>query len=88
MKEILNRLTNYETLSEKEARDIIIQISEGKLNTSEISSFLTIFMIRNITIDELKGEDGVAVHPESGEVYSGKAYLNFFDGKISLNKDL
>ena len=51
MKEILNRLTNYETLSEKEARDIIIQISEGKLNTSEISSFLTIFMIRNITID-------------------------------------
>jgi len=34
MKEILNRLTNYETLSEKEARDIIIQISEGKLNTS------------------------------------------------------
>ena len=55
MKEILNRLTNYETLSEKEARDIIIQISEGKLNTSEISSFLTIFMIRNITIDELNG---------------------------------
>ena len=55
MKEILNRLTNYETLSEKEARNIIIQISEGKLNTSEISSFLTIFMIRNITIDELNG---------------------------------
>ena len=55
MKEILNRLTNYETLTEKEASDIIIQISEGKLNTSEISSFLTIFMIRNITIEELSG---------------------------------
>ena len=53
MKEILNSLTNYETLTEKEASDIIIQISEGKLNTSEISSFLTIFMIRNITIEEL-----------------------------------
>ena len=55
MKKILNRLTQYETLTEKESRDIIIDISEGKLNTSEISSFLTIFMIRNITIEELKG---------------------------------
>ena len=53
MKKILNRLTQYETLTEKESRDIIIDISEGKLNTSEISSFLTIFMIRNITIEEL-----------------------------------
>ena len=55
MKKILNRLTQYETLTEKESRDIIINISEGKLNTSEISSFLTIFMIRNITIEELNG---------------------------------
>ena len=55
MKKILNRLTQYETLTEKESRAIIIDISEGKLNTSEISSFLTIFMIRNITIEELNG---------------------------------
>ena len=55
MKKILNRLTQYETLTEKESSNIIIKISEGKLNTSEISSFLTIFMIRNITIEELNG---------------------------------
>ena len=55
MKKILNRLTQYETLTEKESRNIIIEISEGKLNTSEISSFLTIYMIRNITIEELNG---------------------------------
>ena len=55
MKKILNRLTQHETLTEKESRAIIIDISEGKLNTSEISSFLTIFMIRNITIEELNG---------------------------------
>ena len=55
MKKILNRLTQYETLTENESRKIIIDISEGKLNTSEISSFLTIFMIRNITIEELNG---------------------------------
>ena len=55
MKKILNRLTQYETLTENESRNIIIDISEGKLNTSHISSFLTIFMIRNITIEELNG---------------------------------
>ena len=55
MKKILNRLTQHETLTEKESRNIIIDISEGKLNTSEISSFLTIYMIRNITIEELNG---------------------------------
>ena len=55
MKKILNRLTQYETLTENESRNIIIDISEGKLNTSQISSFLTIFKIRNITIEELNG---------------------------------
>ncbi|MDA7798124.1 anthranilate phosphoribosyltransferase [Flavobacteriaceae bacterium] len=55
MKKILNRLTQYETLTENESRNIIIDISEGKLNTSQISSFLTIFMVRNITIEELNG---------------------------------
>jgi len=55
MKKILNRLTQYETLTENESRNIIIDISEGKLNNSQISSFLTIFMIRNITIEELNG---------------------------------
>jgi anthranilate phosphoribosyltransferase len=42
-------------LTENESRNIIIDISEGKLNTSQISSFLTIFMVRNITIEELNG---------------------------------
>ena len=40
MKKVLNRLTQYETLTEDESRNIIIEISEGKLNTSEISSLL------------------------------------------------
>ena len=31
MKKILNRLTQHETLTEKESRNIIIDISEGKL---------------------------------------------------------
>ena len=55
MKEILNRLIKYKTLSEVESRDILIKISNGELNNSQISSFLTVYMMRNITLQELKG---------------------------------
>ena len=55
MKNILNRLTKYQTLSKEESKQIIIDISEGKLNNSQISSFLTVYMMRNITLDELEG---------------------------------
>ena len=39
MKNILNRLTKYQTLSKEESKQLIIDISEGKLNNSQISSF-------------------------------------------------
>ena len=55
MKEILNRLIKYKTLNEVESKDILIKISNGELNNSQISSFLTIYMMRNITLQELKG---------------------------------
>jgi anthranilate phosphoribosyltransferase len=55
MKNILNRLINQETLSKEEAKSVLVNISSGQYNPSQISSFLTIFMMRNITIDELSG---------------------------------
>jgi len=55
MKNIINSLTKYQTLSKEEAKKMIIDISEGKLNNSQISSFLTVYMMRNITLDELEG---------------------------------
>ena len=55
MKEILNRLIKYKTLNEVESKDILIKISNGELNNSQISSFLTVYMMRNITLQELKG---------------------------------
>ena len=55
MKEIINRLINYETLSKAEAKKIIKNIADGKYNPSQISSFLTIFMMRNIKLEELEG---------------------------------
>ena len=55
MKEILNRLIKYKTLNEVESKDILIKISNGELNNSQISSFLTVYMMRNVTLQELKG---------------------------------
>ncbi|WP_347069290.1 anthranilate phosphoribosyltransferase [Flavobacterium sp. WV_118_3] len=55
MKTILNRLINQEVLSREEARDVLVNISNGAYNPSQIASFLTVYMMRNITIDELAG---------------------------------
>ncbi|AUC80710.1 anthranilate phosphoribosyltransferase [Lacinutrix sp. Bg11-31] len=55
MKQILNRLINHENISSLEARNVLVNISEGKYNQSQIASFLTVFMMRSITLEELKG---------------------------------
>jgi len=55
MKNILNRLINHEILSKEEAKDVLVNISNGSYNSSQIASFLTVYMMRNITIEELAG---------------------------------
>lgn len=55
MKTILNRLINHEILSKSEAKEVLVTISSGHYNNSQIASFLTVYMMRNITIDELSG---------------------------------
>lgn len=55
MKKILENLFNQQYLSKNEAKTILGKISEGKYNPYEISAFLTVFKMRNITVDELTG---------------------------------
>ncbi|UKM66434.1 anthranilate phosphoribosyltransferase [Flavobacteriaceae bacterium GSB9] len=55
MKDILNRLINHETLSTEEAKKVIVNISNDKYNPSQIACFLSVFMMRSITIEELSG---------------------------------
>lgn len=55
MKALLNRLINHETITKEEARDVLVNISAGKYNSSQIASFLTVYMMRSITIQELEG---------------------------------
>jgi len=55
MKKILEYLFDHQYLTSSEAHKILGQISEGKYNVHEISAFLTVFRMRNISIEELKG---------------------------------
>lgn len=55
MKNILNRLINNELLSKEEAKDVLVNISNGSYNPSQIAAFLTVYMMRSISIDELAG---------------------------------
>ena len=55
MKQLLNRLINHEPLTKEEARGVLVSISEGKYNSSQIASFLTVYMMRSVTLEELEG---------------------------------
>ncbi|MEL1241816.1 anthranilate phosphoribosyltransferase [Flavobacterium flavipallidum] len=55
MKNILNRLINNELLSKEEAKNVLVNISNGSYNPSQIAAFLTVYMMRSISIDELAG---------------------------------
>jgi anthranilate phosphoribosyltransferase len=55
MKHLLNRLINHESISSEEAKQVLVNISEGQYNQSQIASFLTVFMMRSITLEELQG---------------------------------
>ena len=55
MKNVLNRLIAHETISTEEAKQIIINISNDMYNLSQIACFLSVYLMRSITIEELRG---------------------------------
>jgi anthranilate phosphoribosyltransferase len=55
MKEILNHLFEYKALSKDEAKSILTDIAQGKYTHVQIASFLTVYMMRSITVAELEG---------------------------------
>lgn len=55
MKKVLEKLFAHDTLSRKQAHDILMEIGAGKHSESQVTAFLAVFNMRSITIDELKG---------------------------------
>lgn len=55
MKEILNRLSKHEHLSRTEAKEVLKNITAEKYDPIQIASFITVFLMRSISVDELNG---------------------------------
>ncbi len=55
MREILLHLYEHKTLSREEARTVLTNIASGRYSHSEIASFISVYLMRNITIEELSG---------------------------------
>lgn len=55
MRDILNHLFEHKTLDRKEAEKVLTNIANGIYSESEIAAFLTVYLMRSITVDELTG---------------------------------
>lgn len=55
MKKILQYLFEYKTLSQAEAKEVLLNISNGIYSDTELASFMTVFLMRSVTIEELLG---------------------------------
>jgi anthranilate phosphoribosyltransferase len=55
MKNILNDLFEYKTLDKEQAKEILVNIGQGLYNNAQITAFLTVYMMRSITVEELEG---------------------------------
>src|ERR1035437_7640317 len=55
MREILNHLFEHKTLNRMEAERVLTSIAKGIYSESEIAAFLTVYLMRSITVDELTG---------------------------------
>jgi anthranilate phosphoribosyltransferase len=55
MKEILNYLYEHKTLDREEAKKVLTNIASGVYNHSQIASFISVYLMRSITVDELSG---------------------------------
>ncbi|MGV3504313.1 MAG: anthranilate phosphoribosyltransferase [Adhaeribacter sp.] len=55
MKEILMQLIEQKVLTKDTAKQVLLDLGQGRYNHSEMAAFLTVFLMRNITVNELEG---------------------------------
>ena len=55
MKKLLQYLFEHKTLSREKAKEVLMSISNSQYNDSEVAAFITVFLMRSITIEELQG---------------------------------
>lgn len=55
MKHILQYLFEHKTFSREAAKEALVNIGKGLYNEHEVTAFMTVYLMRSITIDELLG---------------------------------
>jgi len=55
MKSILNKLINKQVLSKEEAKEAFFLMGKGEANAAQMAAFMTVFLMRNISTNELAG---------------------------------
>lgn len=55
MKKILNYLFEHKSLSRDQAKEVLHNISNNVYSDAEIAAFITVYLMRSITIEELQG---------------------------------
>lgn len=55
MKKIIQHLLDHKNLTKSLAKEVMIGIGKGNYTEAEVASFVTIYLMRTITIDELAG---------------------------------
>src|SRR5688500_6182101 len=55
MKKILLYLFEHKTLSRAQAREVLVNLAKGQYNEHEMAAFITVYMMRSVTIEELQG---------------------------------
>jgi anthranilate phosphoribosyltransferase len=55
MKQILSYLLEHKTLSKEEAKSVLLRIARGEVNNSQIAAFMSVYMMRSISVQELEG---------------------------------
>lgn len=55
MKDILNELIAHRSLDRETAQKVLINMASGKYNAGQMSAFMTVYMMRAVTLEELQG---------------------------------
>ncbi len=55
MKQILNQLFEHKKLDRSQAKEVLIKISSNEYNAAQIAAFVTVYLMRSISVDELDG---------------------------------
>ncbi len=55
IKDILRKLLDHKRLTQEEAKNILLEIAAEKYNSSHVVAFLTVYMMRQVSVEELAG---------------------------------